>query len=220
MTKSHRRTWAAAIVITVLAVVLTVVGILTHSEAGLMTACTVDSPRDGATVYDYDGECFEVSLEGRAPFIVTLPFAFDAGGRIPKTKDYREVLNATVSKINRRVRFELLRVGDPSRAHEADILYFPEERPDEGLRDANGSAQHLIGGRGGVHCFVHTFNVPDEELEELVLMHEIGHCLGLAHDDFDSSIMRVTQQSTPMGQFPPSVTDSDVELLRSVYLNR
>ena len=47
----------------------------------------------------------------------------------------------------------------------------------------------------------------------------LTYCLGLAHDDFKSSIMRRTQSSssTPMGAWPPRITDHDRDLLRERY---
>jgi len=68
------------------------------------------------------------------------------------------------------------------------------------------------------HCEVTTSNTGTEELLYLVSYHEIGcHCLGLAHDDFDSSICRPVQHPTPAGSFPPSLADSDRELLIKKY---
>jgi len=66
-------------------------------------------------------------------------------------------------------------------------------------------------------CAVQTANTGTAELLDLVLQHELGHCLGLAHDDFESSIMRPRQSPTPDMAFPPSITDSDKALLVRLY---
>ena len=82
---------------------------------------------------------------------------------------------------------------------------------EDGWQDPGGSAE--------IHdlfCDVVISNVTGE-LETLSVYHELGHCLGLAHDDFESSIMRRTQRETPTGSFPPWITDSDRELLRRTY---
>lgn len=66
------------------------------------------------------------------------------------------------------------------------------------------------------HCTVQTVNVHGE-LRDLVMQHELGHCLGLAHDTYEQSIMWGTQHETPMGQLPPWISDSDRSLLRTSY---
>lgn len=66
-------------------------------------------------------------------------------------------------------------------------------------------------------CAIETCNTGTAEVEQLVLQHELLHCLGLTHDDFSSSIMRRVQSATPRGQFPPSITDSDRALLRGLF---
>lgn len=68
------------------------------------------------------------------------------------------------------------------------------------------------------HCAVETANTGTTELELLVLEHEMGHCLGLAHDDFDASIMRPVQKPRADGAFPAQFTAWDRELLREKYV--
>jgi len=58
------------------------------------------------------------------------------------------------------------------------------------------------------------------ELLNLTIHHELGHCLGLAHDDFEQSIMRREQSPTPWGQLPPWISDDDRALVRSLYAPR
>jgi len=71
--------------------------------------------------------------------------------------------------------------------------------------------------RSGPSCAIRTANTGTSEILHLVLQHELGHCLGLAHDDFDTSIMRPVQTPTPDRTFPPRITDADRELLRALY---
>ncbi len=66
------------------------------------------------------------------------------------------------------------------------------------------------------HCEIETVNVHGE-IRDLVLQHELGHCLGLAHDDFELSIMRLEQFATAERQLPPWITDSDKDMLRAAF---
>lgn len=84
-----------------------------------------------------------------------------------------------------------------------------------GWMDPGGDAL-LTAGTGGVSCDVRTSNVHGELLD-LTLQHELGHCLGLDHDDYEQSIMRPVQRETPDRQLPPWITDHDRELLRGLY---
>ena len=52
---------------------------------------------------------------------------------------------------------------------------------------------------------------------KLVLYHEFGHCLGLAHDDYPKSIMYPTMTPIPDGIQPPWFSDYDRRLLRDLY---
>jgi hypothetical protein len=69
-------------------------------------------------------------------------------------------------------------------------------------------------------CEMQTMNVSGgaSDLEWLVVYHGLGHCMGLAHDDYDQSIMRPTQAATLDRQLPPWISDWDRELLRGKYM--
>lgn len=68
------------------------------------------------------------------------------------------------------------------------------------------------------HCDIRTMNVVGVgDLEWLVSYHGLGHCIGLAHDDFELSIMRPVQSATPDGSLPPWLSDHDRRLLRDLY---
>lgn len=107
------------------------------------------------------------------------------------------------------------RLGFPAyRAHVrggCDVMLVYGAPAEAGWQDPGGSAEisdHF--------CDVVISNVHGE-LQTLAVEHELGHCLGLDHDDWEGSIMRRTQSETPDRAFPPRITDSDRELLRELY---
>ena len=85
----------------------------------------------------------------------------------------------------------------------------------DGLAAPGGDAPRHTGPLHG-RCDVRIGGVRNE-LAWLVVEHELGHCLGLAHDDAQTSIMRPVQIDTPWGDLPPRLSDHDVALLRGAY---
>jgi hypothetical protein len=207
--------YAAIVLITVVAVVFLVLGITQHKESGLMRACL----NEGSGYYNYDGDCFDVRMDGHGPFEVDIYL----DPQIEPAMNYRRILRAALGNINRRLGRELLLVGDltdRSCSGGTHICYSPESLPGPEWLDAEGSARHFRMGEAAVPpiiCEVTTSNTGDEEMELLVLEHELGHCLGLAHDDFELSIMRRVQTPTPQGEMGPWITDHDRDLLRETY---
>lgn len=205
-----------AIIIGLLTVIcgsLVVYGVTTHTEPGLMETTPGFSAQDTpiavwVMAYHPDGpDGFDVQPED-------VPMA--------SPEDQAHALQAVeqaVGVINGRLGFTALDVVHDHRDLAMPMIGVevgvPSERsPGDGvIVDAGGAAMFHAGGR---ECFVETVNTGTDEILGLVLQHELGHCLGLAHDPFESSIMRTTQTSTSEG-FPPRITDSDRDLLRHVF---
>ena len=108
--------------------------------------------------------------------------------------------------INDRLGFNVL-VSAQDHCNISVLMEVPSE---PGFMDPGGNSQMLSG-----LCSVNTVN--SFGLTDMVLQHELGHCLGLAHDDYELSIMRRVQSPTPEHAFPPRISDSDREILRTLY---
>jgi len=88
-------------------------------------------------------------------------------------------------------------------------------------RDAKERQEHetfMIESSGTHTALVSVCEVGVAEERSLVLQHELGHVLGLAHDPGNGvSIMQPTLHATPDGEFPPRIDDHDRKLLRELY---
>jgi len=82
---------------------------------------------------------------------------------------------------------------------------------------SGGDAFHTRRPDGSMQCQARTANTGSVELWWLVAEHELWHCLGLAHDRPQTSIMRERQVPTPDRAFPPRLSDQDVERVRDRY---
>lgn len=188
-------------------IILLPIGILTHEEAGLMNAC--DTP-SGAL--NYEGMCYQVKWE-RSQF--PLDVYISTTNLHPPT-DPEGAAQSAVELLNFRLGFPALRLSpDPS----AEIRIDFETMQDVGrtaMRDAGGDALHHRQD-GRLWCVLRTWNNGSVEMVDKVLVHELGHCLGLAHDNFSDSAM--SEELRPDGDLitRPRITDFDRNLLRELY---
>jgi hypothetical protein len=199
-------------VLFVTALVLVIVGVVTHTEPGLMGYCP-DERR-----YEVDGadECPELLWDGELPLVVT------ASTANPNVADPELATSDAVDRINRRLGFQMFTFESGGCGEHASICVFTGVAHEPGFMDSAGSASHHIT-QGVMRCEAQTSNTGTNELFGMALEHEILHCLGLAHDpckgapDPETSIMCAVQRPVPMGVFPPHITDSDRALIRERY---
>lgn len=78
-----------------------------------------------------------------------------------------------------------------------------------------------------VNCSFRTAN-PPPGLEVLIIEHELGHCLGLEHDQYEASVMfksvkgmdPTDVKTESVMKFPPSISDDDKKAIRERYLKK
>lgn len=199
--------WLAAFgLFVVLCFVLVMCGVLTHHEAGLV--------REDVR---WSKSRFPLRVSSGA-------YAGDADAQA----EAHEAVRSAVREVNWRLGFTVLKHVDGADS-DIDVVVgvpqYPSDDPgaatDQLALTESGGFYKLTGDSGvkqWVKCQIMTSNTGTIFVLGLVLEHEFGHCLGLAHDDFDSSIMYPTQRDWGTDSaFPPRFTDSDRSLLRKLY---
>lgn len=192
----------AVIVVTVLAVAGVVVGIATHEDrdAGLLSVCWSGS----SAVYD-STDCAEPQdltwERSRIPLIVGAP---EDGS-----------LDSAIDLVNSQIGCEVLR-HDSTVGSEADVIVDLDAAILVGRDVAGGATTHSRDSEGRMHAMVEILAVGDAHMKMRVLAHEFGHVLGLAHDDFRTSIMYPTQTYSHDLQFT-MFTQGDQSRLRTLY---
>jgi hypothetical protein len=175
------------VVLCIAAIAGVIYGVTTHTEPGI-------DPR--AIAWDRD----------RFPLAIC-PDTYVDGDRSEAILATQAALEVT----NDRLDFEALALS--LGAGRCDITVTIGVPAEPGWMDPGGDATWTH----GPLCAIRTSNTGTTEILGLVLQHEIGHCLGLAHDDWEGSIMRRVQTETPDRSFPPRITDTDRETLRALY---
>lgn len=156
------------------------------------------------------------------------PLTVACRGYVPEEDGACTTARDVIETINTRVGFPLLAWTDVDHGRDIDItMRAPVEMNAAQVDGAWSAACSRPGecfklartGTVYTHCDVQTMNVSGGagNLEWLVLYHGLGHCLGLAHDDYKQSIMYFEQEETPDRTIPPWFSDDDRAVLREKY---
>lgn len=127
---------------------------------------------------------------------------------------HKSAVQTTISWINKRLGGEYFTYVKEKCTVEVQL----DAPIESGWRDPGGHSALQHSGAVATKCLVETGGTAGAgDLTLLVLYHELGHCLGLAHDESASSIMSPVQVETPDGAFPPWFSDADRSLIRKLY---
>ncbi len=144
-------------------------------DNGFLTACDTAVPGP----LDLDGECYEVTWP-------STPLTVWAGvdeGYIDG--DPGEVTQRAINRWEHRRPFSdqdlFIVVAEP---YDADVVVVMNSIPEPDALDALGDARFWRESSGRLRAGVRTYNTASTAQLECVLFHELGHVLGLAHDEF------------------------------------
>lgn len=147
----------------------------------------------------------------------SMPLEVTCTGYVESRNEDCGVARSIVGRINSRLGFSALSYREAAENPDVEItIGVPYE---EDWTAQGGNAELAWEGSTYTSCGVQTSNTGTIEMLSLVLHHELGHCLGLAHDDYEQSIMRPVQSPTPDRTIPPWISDWDRDLLRRIYRN-
>lgn len=196
--KSWQFSLAIAILIAVAAIAGAIYGVTTHTEPGWMQ----DGPMwNGRGTRVVCVRSYASAIMDENMISIATPEDLASG-------------EVTIHLINDRLGFDMYRLSPHLGERECDVVLTYGVPTEQGIQEPGGSA--YLNRVSGV-CVADVANATGE-LKTLVAYHELGHCLGLDHDDYEQSIMRRTQRETRNGDFPARFSDSDRDLVRQVYM--
>lgn len=204
-------------VVAVIAIVLVVVGVTTHTEAGLLKICWQDSKayyQQDIENRDKQGECANPVKakwsKERLPLEI-VPSS-DLGNlknkHIDRTKSAIKLVNGQLGF--KAVKYKAEAPGD---------VYVEWDHAYNQGSSQPGDCRHYLES-GKMYGLIKMRAVGGNRYSYRILVHELGHCaLGLAHDDFEGSIMYspVPDDSMEDKMRFTRFSDHDVELLQNLY---
>jgi len=183
MKKEFVITLVAAIIIAVLAIIGVIYGMATHEEPGLLAVC-----------WDNDEACYAdcsctpedevIWPQGMPLSVITV----DNDGRV-----YDEVpgpVLSAIGDINTQLGARFLEVGTSRASADIELIYraaYDIDADSNVVDGALGYCRHFKSDR--MRAIVAVRPSGNTRHEYRVTFHELAHALGLAHDEYESSIM-------------------------------
>ena len=207
MDKAGRWEFRAAVILSVVCTALIAYGVTIRSEAGLT--------REGAR---WPQERFPLTVEVQA-------YSIHPEDATRATEVVKDVIEA----VNERLGFDALQYTESSLKRAAihvtigipiEVNVEMDVPQDAGPRHMDPGGYYELRGDSGEWnwCIVEVSDdITSDELQFYVLQHEIGHCLGLAHDDYEASIMYPEKRLLDIATMP-HISDWDRGLLRKLYV--
>lgn len=221
-----------AILMAITAIVFVIWGVTHHEEGGLLEVCwhngvahyekgSVEDTRKTKTNHERSCERTEKLVWPQEQIPITIASLSTARQSMAADSPQVRVLKQAVSDFNRQLRFELLRVGTQLDATDAEARFGGAFEKTGGRKVLPpGYVTHVrVGGALRGYIFVRLDVSSIDRLLYLVLQHELGHLVGLSHDDFHMSVMFPIQQDDSMRDRMSMayLTDFDIALLRELY---
>lgn len=145
-----------------------------------------------------------------------VPLSVCASAYVGDSVGAQKMVRDVIGTINERLSFKLYTYAEAT-ALECDVIAIVGAPVEAHWRDPGGDASFDPRAVAGTRCLVTTANTGTDELLFYTLEHELGHCAGLDHDDWDGSIMRRVQRPAEPMEWPPWIDDHDRALLRETY---
>jgi len=214
-----------AALMAVAAVVLIVWGVTHHEEGGLLEVCWDE---DGRAHYIEGIEGETRPCEGPQELVwpheqipLTIAPVSAEGEPLGADTPQVRVLGQAITNLNRQVGFELLRLGSGLQPSDAEARFGGAlEAGEGGVDHPPGYVSHMrLGGTEQIRASVHIRSDVEsaDALLHGVLLHELLHVVGLAHDDFRASLMYPRTADDWDAGYAIStahVTDHDIGLLQ------
>jgi hypothetical protein len=176
-------------------------GVVTHQEPGLLKVCWTETE-----TADYQcANGAELVWKGSS-----IPLSVATDGLIGEVQTAIDIVNVQIG-------CEILEYVDyNSRGPLPDISITSNGLMSSATR-RGGITWHLRD-KGRIRSRIELYAAGDAA--QMIIVHELGHAMGLAHDPDPGSIMRASQPDPTLGLRLIRFTDSDRELLSDLYCPR
>lgn len=224
--QSSLRTWGLVILVfAVIAACCVVYGVITHREAGLLQVCWDNG--HASYTEDLQGEGESEQCKNPVPLVwpqsqLPLSVVVFSGDHVALKEQERgsKIVKEAIDDFNLQVGrtlFGVAKIAD----EEPDVVVIwgvPSIVGDNGAgsRKVGGYVNHAKLGTT-MQAIVRIRETSSDRLAFVTTLHELGHVVGLAHDQFISSLMYPRMVTDELNTATTRLTDSDVRLVMSTY---